>query len=167
MRNADPRSIVLSLYPNMHGLGYVLFETELRAVDWGIKTARRRKHETAMKQTNSLLRAFSPQHIILPTRAPVVSGSRRLHKISTDIALLAENVGSHVHWYSRTDIKSCFAKHGAESKDAIVNVIARLLPEFQQHVPPRRRIWMSEDYRMGLFDAVALAMTHYGSGAGR
>lgn len=155
------RSVLLALYPNMSGLGYALFEGDLRAVDWGIKTARQRKHETTVNNARALLHAFSPAHIILPARTLVVEGSRRLQKVSLDIAGISHPFGSHVHWYSRADIKACFSRYGAESKDAIVSVIARLLPEFEQHVPPKRRIWMSEDYRMGVFDAVALAMTHY------
>jgi hypothetical protein len=160
MRKTNLRSVLLALYPNAVGLGYAVFERELRATDWGIKAARKRKHHTTVQNAAELLRHFSPTHLILPARTLVMKGSERLHQTSLDIARLSHEYGSRVHRYSRADIRSCFAKHGAESKDAIVAVIAKLLPEFQQHVPPRRRIWMSEDYRMGLFDAVALAMTH-------
>jgi hypothetical protein len=161
MKEHGVGSVLLALYPNVVGFGYAVFEGELRVVDWGIKTARKRKHETTVKNASELLRHFSPVHLILPARELAVQGSQRIQRISVEIARLANGLDIHVHWYTRADIKSCFARHGAESKDGIVSVIARMLPEFQQHVPPRRRIWMSEDYRMGLFDAVALAMTHH------
>ncbi len=48
-----------------------------------------------------------------------------------------------------------------KSKDAIARTIAQLMPEFEQHLPPVRKIWMSEDYRMGIFDAVAIAMAQW------
>lgn len=55
-----------------------------------------------------------------------------------------------------------FSQFGARSKDAIARSIVNVLPEFAQHVPPIQKIWISENYRMGIFDAVAFAMTYYG-----
>jgi hypothetical protein len=161
MIDVIPDAVVLSLYPNVNGLGYAVFESHLSPVDWGIKTARKRKHDTLMRHAAWLMRMFTPNVILLPVRATVMQGSRRLQKVATDIENLAAGHGAAVHWYSRTDMKAAFAQYGAQSKDAIAGVITRLLPEFEQHVPPLRKIWMSEDYRMGLFDAVALAMTFY------
>ena len=105
-------SVLLALYPNMSGLGYAVFEGDLRAVDWGIKTARTRKHETTVRNANALVRHFSPSHLILPARALAIEGSRRLQNISLDIERLSHACGSHVHWYSRADIKSCFSRYG-------------------------------------------------------
>ena len=53
-----------------------------------------------------------------------------------------------------------FSKH-ARTKDEIARAIAKLLPEFAARVPPMRKLWMSEDYRMGLFDALSLVFTYY------
>ena len=39
--------------------------------------------------------------------------------------------------------------------------IADVLPEFAPRVPPMRNLWKSEDYRMGLFDALSLTFTFY------
>jgi hypothetical protein len=39
-------------------------------------------------------------------------------------------------------------------------VIAKHIP-FEQHVPPPRKPWKSEDARMGLFDAAALALVFF------
>jgi len=61
-------------------------------------------------------------------------------------------------------VQAHFLPCGAKSKDAIARVIVEQLPEFGQHLPPRRKKWMSEDYRMGLFDAVALAMIYFECG---
>jgi Holliday junction resolvasome RuvABC endonuclease subunit len=154
-------ALILAVYPNVNGLGYAVFEKHLRPVDWGMKTARKRKHVTMMRHATWLIHLFKPAMIILPVRSTVMAGSQRLQKIAAEIEKLATSCGMTVHWYSRSDIKAAFAQYGAESKDAIARAIARLLPEFEQHVPPVRKIWMSEDYRMGLFDAVALAMTFY------
>ena len=157
-------SIVLSIYPNVSGLGYAVFEGALIPVDWGIKTARQKKHTTLMRHTESLLHLFKPSTIILPARSAFVHGSERLVKVAVDIEKVAMSCGAVVRWYSRTEIRQHFSHYGAQSKDAIAAAISRLLPEFEQHLPPPRKIWMSEDYRMGIFDAVALMLAHYGVG---
>ena len=39
--------------------------------------------------------------------------------------------------------------------------IARDFPELEPRLPPVRKIWISEDARMNIFDAVALGMTFF------
>ena len=53
------------------------------------------------------------------------------------------------------------------SRYMIVEAIARNIPAFEQYVPLRRKIWQSEDRRMGLFDAAAMVLTFYQSQADR
>jgi hypothetical protein len=52
------------------------------------------------------------------------------------------------------------------SKYAIAEAIAKHLPAFERHLPPQRKPWMSEDSRMGIFNAAALALTFFQSTAG-
>jgi hypothetical protein len=90
-------SIVLSIYPNVSGLGYAVFESALIPV--GMKTAREKKHTTLMRHTESLLTLFKPATIILPARSAFVHGSQRLVKVAVDIEKLATTCGAVVHWY--------------------------------------------------------------------
>src|SRR5262249_39424985 len=88
-------------------------------------------------------------------------GSGRIQRTASNIEVLAYECRASVRFYTRRDIQNYFIQHGAKSKDGIARVIVGLLPEFAQHLPPRRKLWMSEDYRMGLFDAVALAIVYF------
>ena len=151
--------VVLSLYPNSVGLCYAVFEGDLKPIDWGIRTARQEKHDTLTIFAARLLKMFSPAAIVLPVRNGTQRGWRRLQDVADSIAVLADVQSMSVHWISRHDIKTCFAKWEAKQKDAIARVIVGLMPEFEQHLPPVRKIWMSEDYRMGIFDAVSQAIT--------
>jgi hypothetical protein len=47
------------------------------------------------------------------------------------------------------------------TKGGIAETIAKHIPAFDRFLPPRRKLWMSEDVRMGLFDAAALAFTFF------
>jgi hypothetical protein len=66
-----------------------------------------------------------------------------------------------VHAYSRHDIESAFAPYGVANKHQIAELIARNIPAFERYVPPPRKPWMSEDVRMGLFDAAALGLVFF------
>jgi hypothetical protein len=153
--------LVLAMYPNMSGLCYAVFEGKSSAIDWGIKTAGKAKEKGLERHAQWLIKVFSPATIILPKRGAVAPRSDRLQLIVSNIEKLANECGIRVHSYTRSDIQQHFIRHKVKSKDGIARVIARLLPEFVQHLPPWRKKWMSEDYRMGLFDAAALAMVYF------
>ena len=46
-------------------------------------------------------------------------------------------------------------------KQEIAIAIAERFPELAPRLPRFRKPWMSEDYRMSIFDAVALALTFF------
>jgi hypothetical protein len=50
---------------------------------------------------------------------------------------------------------------GFANKQMLAGLIAKHIPAFERHVPPPRKPWMSEDARMGLFDAAALALVFF------
>jgi hypothetical protein len=48
---------------------------------------------------------------------------------------------------------------GRGTKHALAEIIAKRFPEeLGSRLPPKRKPWMSEDSRMNIFDAVALAL---------
>jgi hypothetical protein len=47
------------------------------------------------------------------------------------------------------------------TKHRLAETIARRIPGLQLYVPPVRKPWMSEDARMGIFDAAALASVYF------
>ena len=62
--------------------------------------------------------------------------------------------------YSRQHIRLAFGACG-KSKDTIARAIADTLPALKPWLPPKRRIWESEHHSMAIFEAAALALTHY------
>ena len=53
---------------------------------------------------------------------------------------------------------------GAKSKDDIAEMVAKRVPELEMRLPPRRRLWESEHFSMGVFEAAALALTYFDGG---
>jgi hypothetical protein len=55
-------------------------------------------------------------------------------------------------------LRKTFESHGKTKRDRAV-AIAEAFPELASRLPRVRRPWMSEDERMNIFDAMALALT--------
>jgi hypothetical protein len=58
-------------------------------------------------------------------------------------------------------IKEYFAESGF-AKYAIATELATRFPELAPQLPPKRKSWQSEDYRMSIFGAAALAVAYWG-----
>lgn len=89
--------------------------------------------------------------------------SERCKRLIKRIMDYAKKKGITITRFSRADIRQCFAVHGARNKGEIARAIAKRLPEFSPHVPEMRKLWQSEAYGMGVFDALALVFTYYAS----
>lgn len=62
--------------------------------------------------------------------------------------------------FSRQQVRQVFFADGGEgTKHALAEKMAKRFPEeLGFRLPPKRRAWESEDSRMDIFDAVALAL---------
>jgi Holliday junction resolvasome RuvABC endonuclease subunit len=63
--------------------------------------------------------------------------------------------------FTRSDIKAAFVSHNASTKQQIAQAVSLELPDLAPWLPPPRKIWLSEDRRLGMFDAASLALTFY------
>jgi hypothetical protein len=85
----------------------------------------------------------------------------RVERLIDDIAKLAMKRNVKVRRFSRAQVKQMFAGSGASNKYEIAQAIAKRFPELQPRLPRFRKPWMSEDYRMSIFDAVGFALTYF------
>ena len=153
---------VLSLYPTTRGFGFAVFEGPSSVIDWGVQQVRSGDRSDQLSRMRSLIEWNAPDVLILENCGGQSSRRvLRIHKEIQAVARLAKRRRIPIASYSRAMIRQCFSRFDAKSKDAIARVIAREFPELEPRLPPLRRPWMSEDYRMGMFDAAALALTHF------
>lgn len=154
--------LVLAVDPATRGIGFALFEGPRRPVDWGVKDAKVHKNIQGLLKIGRLMDFYHPDVIVVEDYAG--EGSRRsarVQRLIQDIKRLAHKKGITTRAYSRSVIRKTFAQSGAKTKYEIAKKIAEWLPTFAQRLPPVRKPWMSEDYRMSIFDAVSLALTFY------
>src|SRR5262249_25241455 len=83
----------------------------------------------------------------------------RVRELIDDISKLAVQRKLKVRRFSRVKVKQAFSESGASTKYEIAIAIAKRFPELAPRLPRFRKPWMSEDYRMSIFDAVGFVLT--------
>lgn len=152
------------MYLTYRGFAYTLFESPLSPVDWGIKGIQRsQRNARCLKAVTALLERFQPDTLVIEDCWDCDSKrSGRVRRLYRALESLARMESFSVYRYSRAHIRTMFNGLGARTKYEIAHAIARLIPAFSHRLPPVRKAWMPEDRRMALFDAAALALTHFG-----
>jgi Holliday junction resolvasome RuvABC endonuclease subunit len=155
--------LVLAVFPSARGFGFAVFEGSRSLVDWGVRGIHgERKNVQSLAKVQELLDFYRPDLLVVEDYKG--AGSRRAKRIEgligaiTDVATKRRMVSAS---FSRADVRACFSHLGARTKREIAQAIAREFPELEPRLPPVRKIWMSEDARMNIFDAVALGMTFF------
>lgn len=151
---------VLAIDPSTRGFGYAVLEGTERLIDWGVKETRADKSKRALNSVPDLIEIYQPQTLAVEDYTG--NGSRRCERIVELIAAVSKHVlkrNIRVKSFSRAQIKQAFAESAAPNKFEIAIAIAKRFPELEPRLPRFRKPWMSEDYRMSIFDAVAFAVT--------
>lgn len=155
-QSSDKRVLALDVHPR--SFGFVVFEGPNRMLDWGIKSFRPGVNAVkipAAKKLFALLDEFTPSAIVI--RKPEM---RRNTKMLSTIERQAGSRKIPVRFISRSDVNRAFV--GFESnKYEVASALAKQFPALASRLPPKRKCWQSEDYRMGIFDAAALGVAYF------
>jgi Holliday junction resolvasome RuvABC endonuclease subunit len=151
---------VLAIDPTSRGFGFVVLESPTTLVDWGVKAIRPQKEGKVLAKVSELIRHYRPEIIVLEDHRR----SRRCARIQNlldGICRLATAEGLKSRCVPVSRVKKIFCTFRANTKHEIAHAVAQQLPELAPRVPRYRKPWMSEDYRMAIFDAAALALTYF------
>jgi len=157
--------LVLAIDPSSQGFGFAALEGSSALIDWGAKSARTDKNPKGLLKVKDLIALYHPQVIVLEN--PTSKGSRRCRRIQhflKSIRIIARAKRIKARAFSPSDMRRAFSLPASSTKHEIATIIARIFPELAPRLPPVRRPWMSQDYRMQIFDAVALALTFFSPG---
>jgi hypothetical protein len=141
------------------GFGYVLLEGRESLVDWGLAQVMPGNATRLRARVRKLLRRFEPELLVLEEP----EGSRRARRARRLIKALSELAEKEdVAWcmVSRPQVEEAFGDPA--NKHEIARAVAELFPELEHRMPRKRTAWMSEDERMGIFDAASFALTVLG-----
>lgn len=166
MKFRSNQNLLLSVYCSSQAFAWVLFEGSFSPVDWGIgETKGTAKNRRATEIFVDVVDRYKPDLVAIERR--LGTERQRTTRIRIlNIAFRAYCKGRNVPaaCISLTQVKSFFDAFGYETKLNRAEAISNLIPYFGQYLPPKRNIWGSEDARMCLFDACALALIAHNDG---
>lgn len=160
--NQEKYQAVLAVHPTARGMGWVIATSPLTFIDWGIIRAKGDKNATCMRRITDLINAIPPAVIVIR----FASGSsrkrvKRIQRLVTAIIQLARTRNIEIQLFAEKQIRSHFERFGAKTREDIAQFLASNIDALSSRIPPKRRPWMSEDARLGLFDAAALAVAFF------
>ena len=155
----EKRLLALDVHPR--SFGFVAFEGPNRIVDWGVRSFRAGVNAVKIPAATkflALLHEFRPSAVIIGERL-----TRKTAKQTKMLATIKRQASSRripVRCISRRAVNRAFV--GFESnKYEVASALARQFPDLALRLPPKRKCWQSEDYRMGIFDAAALGVAYF------
>jgi Holliday junction resolvasome RuvABC endonuclease subunit len=153
---------VLGVHPTSRGFGWAVFESPLSPVDWGCASAKPGRNSRLMARFERLLDRYSPAVLVLEQfEGSLTRRADRIQLLCRSMMHLAACKGLDTPVYSREVVSHCFSSVGAKTRHEIALTIAQHIPAFRGRLPRERKAWTNEDPRQSIFDAAALAMTHF------
>lgn len=156
---------ILAIAPSTRGFGFAVLEGQETLVDWGVKSVNGDKNTRCLAKVEELIAHYQPGVIVLQDNSAKHSRrSARVRELSQRIIDMASSRNVRVALFSREQVRRVFFAKGQGTKHALAEILAKRFPEeLGFRLPPKRRPWMSEDYRMDIFGAVSLALTFINS----
>lgn len=114
------------------------------------------------KKIAALLNEIDPDVVVAKeahSRRKKNKGKRR-RKLDT-ILQKAASKGIRCLVLTRRSVRKFFASYGQLTKHEIASFLANRYRELFPFLPPKRKCYESEDYRMSIFDATALGVAYF------
>ncbi len=152
---------ILAIDPASRGVGFSILESHpIRLVDWGVLLCREKRYAGSTAKIAELVQDYAPTAIVIEDFKDKESQrSRGAKHLLQSIRMMAAKLEVSVVLVSNEKLRETFSNHGAATKEERAAVIAERFPELRPRLPRHREAWMSEDYRMSIFDAVAIGLS--------
>ena len=154
-RNTPTHRRILAIAASTCGFGFAVMENE-SLIEWGLTRIKDVKRSRG--KVEKLMSQYTPAMLVLPDLAKPARPSRRIRALTKTLTDLARRRKIKVKLITGQEVKRTFSPDGKGTKRVVAEALARRYPEeLGPRLPRPRKPWMSEDPRMDLFAAVALA----------
>jgi hypothetical protein len=156
------RIIGLNLHPRH--FGYVVLEARdtLELLDWGVcrmgRGLRNVKKALVSQRLYPLLRMWHPSFLVADDLSK--GKNRRTQCVLEMVKSEARGNRISVHVLDRERVARAFGNRNSLTKYQRASFVAQRFPVLRWKLPPQRKSYESEDYRMNLFDAAAVALVY-------
>ena len=161
MKKAVPKyPRILGIAPSTRGFGFALLEGLNTLVDWGVKSIEGDKNTGSVARVKAMIAHYEPDVLVLEnTLVRPFHRAERIRRLTRRIVSVSKSQNVSVILFTREQVRRVFFGDDHGTKYALAEILSKRFPdELGFRLPPKRRPWMSEDSRMDIFDAVALAL---------
>jgi RNase H-fold protein (predicted Holliday junction resolvase) len=157
-KTASKQIRILAIALTARGFGYCVMENH-KMLECGKKEVRGNKNLNSVSKIKKLMKQFLPDTLVLhdvnavnSRRAPRI---KALHK---RVIRLAAKQKCKVTLITGEKLRTILLGDAKGTKHKIAETLAMQFPDkLASRLPPKRKLWKSEDGRMDMFDAVGLA----------
>jgi hypothetical protein len=161
MQGLGPEKRILAIDLRASSFGFVAFEGPTRLLDYGVRSFRQGVNAVkvpASTKIAGLMDEYEPSVVVLKQWTEDANGKRaRMRKA---VMRQADLRRVPVRLLRRGVISNAFAGNN-RNKYTIASALAQRFPGLAEKLPPKRKIWQSEDYRMSVFDAAAVGVAYF------
>ena len=161
MTSSHPKqSRILAIAPCSKGFGFAVMEGDEVLVDWGVRNVKGEKNASSLVKLKAMILHYQPDILVFQDLSAQDSRrSSRIRRLGKQMVALAARHKVKVKLFSREKIAGIYFPEAQCTKQQLAELLAQRFPkELGHRLPPKRKAWMSQDTRMDLFDAVALAL---------
>lgn len=150
---------MMAIHPNTAGFGYVILNEMGEVLDYGMVSIRPVCNDKCLDRIHEMVLYYQPNILILEDYENS-NKSERVRKLIKDIYEYGED-RIKIFKYSKDQIRNTFDVFGAKNKFEISRKISEAYPQLKSKLPEKRKTWEPENYYQGIFDAMALVLTHH------
>jgi hypothetical protein len=152
------RSLAVSL--SSRGFGYAVMEGGSALILYGKMIINQDKNARALAHIEKLITRKQPDVLVLQdVNAKGTRRNPRIKELHRQVVTLAKQHKIKVVKIAGTELRNTLLGNPKGTKQEMAKTLAKQFPdELASRLPPKRKPWASEDTRMGIFDAVALAL---------
>jgi hypothetical protein len=151
---------ILAVSLSSRGFGYAVMEGNNRLVDYGKKIFNEDKNIRSLAHISKLVALNQPSVLALQeVNAKSARRDPRIKALHQKVVTAAKKLKLKVVEISGIELRRRILGNPKGIKQEIAEVLAKQFPdELASRLPPKRKVWKSEDARMDIFEAVGLAL---------
>jgi hypothetical protein len=153
---------VLAVHPTTQGFGWILFEGPDSPLTWGIVCAAPKRQTHLVNRFERILKRSNPRTLVIEDcDAEGTRRGPRAQALCKSMLHLARCADMRTSIYPWSMVRACFAAKGAQTRHEIARAVADQIEVLWPRLPSERKLWLPPSRNQALFDAAALAITHY------
>lgn len=155
---ASEQARILAISLSSQGFGYAVMEGESRLIGYGNKVIKKDKNARVLAHIEKIIARYQPD--ILALHNVTAKGTHRHFRIKNlhwKVVALAKKRKIKVENLSNKELRYALVGNECGTKYEMAEILTKQFPDELAHrLPPKRKLYDSEDARMDIFDAVGL-----------